>query len=77
LVKITPVLQADAIWDGKPIQYPTGKALVTGMMIKIVPGGETGWRLRTVPSFAVVLEGELEVKLEECGETADGRRCNC
>jgi quercetin dioxygenase-like cupin family protein len=34
------------------------------MVIDIAPGGETGWHLHPVPSFGMVLEGELEVQLK-------------
>lgn len=34
------------------------------MLIEIAPGGETGWHSHPVPSFALVLEGELEVQLK-------------
>jgi len=64
-VKVNTVLKAETSWDGKPIQYPAGAAEVTGMVIEIAPGGETGWHLHTVPSFAMVLDGELEVKLKD------------
>jgi len=64
-VKVTTVLKAQTSWDGKPIQYPSGTAEVTGMIIEIAPGGETGWHLHSVPSFAAVLEGELEVTLKD------------
>jgi quercetin dioxygenase-like cupin family protein len=63
-VKVETVLKADTSWDGKPIQYPSGIAEVTGMVIQIAPGAETGWHLHPVPSFGMILEGELEVKLK-------------
>ena len=34
------------------------------MVIEIAPGGETGWHLHPVPSFGMVLEGEIEVQLK-------------
>lgn len=67
-VKVTPMLKTQTSWDGQPLQYPAGQAEVTGMLIEIAPGGETGWHLHPVPSFGMVLEGELEVSLK------DGRR---
>lgn len=67
-VKVTPMLKTQTSWDGQPLQYPAGQAEVTGMLIEIAPGGETGWHLHPVPSFGMVVEGELEVALE------DGRR---
>ena len=63
-VKSSTVLKANSSWDGKPVKYPKGKAEVTGMVIEIAPGGETGWHLHPVPSFAMILEGELEVQLK-------------
>ncbi len=63
-VKASTVLKTEASWDGKPIEYPSGKAEITGMIIEISPGGETGWHLHPVPSFGMVLEGELEVLLK-------------
>lgn len=63
-ISASTVPQAESSWDGKTIEYPAGKAEVTGMMIEIAPGGETGWHLHPVPSFAMVLEGELEVQLK-------------
>lgn len=63
-VKVMPVLNTSFSWDGKPIEYPSGKAEVIGMVVEIAPGGETGWHLHPVPSFAMVLEGELELELK-------------
>ena len=36
----------------------------TGLLIEIAPGGHTIWHRHPVPSFALILEGELEVQLE-------------
>lgn len=63
-VKVSTVLKAQSSWDGQPIEYPAGKAEITGMLIEIAPGGETGWHLHPVSSFGYVLEGELEVQLK-------------
>lgn len=63
-VKASVILKADTSWDGKPIIYPEGKPEITGMIIEIVPGGETGWHLHPVSSFGLVLEGDLEVQLK-------------
>lgn len=63
-VKASTVLKTEASWDGKPIEYPSGKAEITGMIIEISPGGETGWHVHPVPSFGMILEGELEVLLK-------------
>lgn len=64
-VKASTVLKAQTSWDGKALVYPQGAAQVTGLLIEIAPGAETGWHLHTVPSFALVTEGELEVHLKD------------
>lgn len=64
-VKVSTVLKTASSWDGKPIEYPQGEAEVSGMVIEIAPGGETGWHLHPVPSFAMVMAGELEVQLKD------------
>jgi quercetin dioxygenase-like cupin family protein len=63
-VKVQPVLNTASSWDGKPIEYPAGQAEVVGMVVEIAPGGETGWHSHPVPSFAMMLEGELELQLK-------------
>lgn len=63
-VTVAPVLKTTTSWDGKPIEYPTGQAEITGLVIEIAPGGETGWHSHPVPSFGMILEGELEVQLK-------------
>lgn len=63
-VKVTPVLKASQSWDGALLQYPKGQAEITGVRIEIAPGGETGWHLHPVPSFGVMLQGQLEIKLK-------------
>lgn len=63
-VKVAAILQADTSWDGQPISYPEGKPEITGLIIEIAPGGETGWHLHPVSSFGLMLEGELEIQLK-------------
>ena len=63
-VKASVILKTDTSWDGKPIIYPEGKPELTGLIIEIAPGGETGWHLHPVSSFGLVLEGDLEVQLK-------------
>jgi len=58
-------LQADSSWNGNKIEYPSGQAEVTGMLIEVDPGQETGWHTHSVPSFAMIIEGQLEVTLED------------
>ena len=55
--KSNPLLKTQTSWDGTAIEYPKGKAEITGMIVEIAPGGETGWHLHPVPSFGMLLEG--------------------
>ncbi|WP_208113579.1 cupin domain-containing protein [Tahibacter aquaticus] len=64
-VKVTPLLKSTTSWDGTPLVYPAGPAEVSTLTIEIAPGGETGWHKHPVPSFALVLEGALEVRLKD------------
>ncbi len=63
-VSVFTILKTQTTWDGAPIVYPEGQAEVTGMLVEIAVGAQTGWHLHPVPSFAVVVEGELEVHLK-------------
>lgn len=67
-VKVTPLVKSTTSWNGKRVAYPQGEAEITGMVIEIAPGAETGWHAHPVPSFGMVLQGTLEVSLK------DGRR---
>ena len=60
-VKVTPLMKTTTSWDGRPIAYPAGPAEVTALVVEVSPGGQTGWHEHPVPSFAYLLEGELEV----------------
>lgn len=58
------VLKTGTSWDGTPLAYPAGQAEITGMLVEVAVGGETGWHAHPVPSFGMVLAGEFEVQLE-------------
>ncbi len=64
-VKVTPLVKTTTTWNGKSIAYPSGTPEVTGLIVEIAPGGETGWHRHAIPSFALVLEGDLEVTTED------------
>ncbi len=64
-VKTTTLLKTTSSWDGTPIAYPAGQAEITGILVEIAPGGETGWHQHPVPSFGMLLEGELDVRLKD------------
>ena len=66
--KASTVLQTQTSWNGRPIEYPAGKAEITGLVIELAPGAQTGWHTHAIPNFAYILEEELEIELK------DGRR---
>lgn len=61
-VQVTPLLKTTRSWDGQPIKYPEGNAEITALTIELAANGETGWHEHAVPSFAYIVEGELEVR---------------
>jgi quercetin dioxygenase-like cupin family protein len=64
-VHVQPILKTTKSWDGALIRYPEGQAEISGVIIDIAPGGETGWHLHPAPSFGMVLEGSLDVSLKD------------
>jgi quercetin dioxygenase-like cupin family protein len=64
-IKVMPLVKSTTSWNGVPIVYPQGQAEISGMVIEIAPGAETGWHGHPVPSFGIVLEGTLEVTLKD------------
>ena len=64
-IKVQTLMRTSTTWAGQPIRYPDGPAEVTGLLIEIAPGAETGWHAHPVPSFAMVLEGTLTVRLKD------------
>ncbi|MCA1931325.1 cupin domain-containing protein [Rheinheimera sp.] len=64
VIQVTPVLKTSQSWDGTLLSYPQGQAEITGVRIEIAPGAETGWHLHNSPSFGVVLQGQLEIRLK-------------
>jgi quercetin dioxygenase-like cupin family protein len=65
MVRAVPLLKTTTTWDGQTLAYPPGPAELTALHIEIAPGGETGWHMHSVPSFAWVIEGELDVRLKD------------
>lgn len=62
-VQITPLLQTDKTNIGQPIKYPdTDNPEVTIVKVVIPPGAETGWHKHPVHGYAVILQGELNIK---------------
>lgn len=68
-VTVKPWLKTTVTANGAPIVYPAGAGEVTLAEVVLAPGAETGWHHHSIPVFAFVLEGTLEV-LQEGGRTA-------
>jgi quercetin dioxygenase-like cupin family protein len=64
---LTPLLESGQTIIGQPIAYPSGTPKVTGAMVFLAPGKETGWHIHSVPLFAYVLQGELTVDYGDKG----------
>src|SRR5512135_855775 len=64
-VRVTPLAKETTCWDGKPIVYPEGQAEMTALLVEIAPGAQTGWHCHLVPNFAYILEGTLELTLDD------------
>lgn len=64
-VKVTPLAKDTTSWDGRPIAYPEGPAEMTALLVEIAPGAQTGWHHHLVPNFAYMLEGVLELTLDD------------
>jgi quercetin dioxygenase-like cupin family protein len=62
VIKATPILKTGETWIGQDIAYPEGDAELSGVVIEMAVGGETGWHQHPVPSVGYVIEGELEVR---------------
>lgn len=61
-VRSTPLLKTTTDVAGTPLAYPTnGAAEVSGVLVELPAGAETGWHKHTVPCFAYILSGEIAV----------------
>ncbi len=64
-VKAKMVYQTNASWNGTKLQYTGTDACITAQVVEIAPGAETGWHSHPRPPLAYVLEGDLEVSLQD------------
>ena len=65
-VVVSTVLKTQIDSAGRKIEYPSsGTPEVSGVVVQIPVGKETGWHIHTVPCFAYVLEGEVTVEWED------------
>lgn len=64
-IQVTPLLQTSNSWVGDAIAYPAGVPELTGQLVELAPGAETGWHRHPVASVGYVLQGELTVTFED------------
>ena len=62
------ILKTDQSWDGNGIQYPSGEAEITSVLLKLEADKPTPWHCHPVPTTGYVLSGQIEV------ETANGQK---
>jgi quercetin dioxygenase-like cupin family protein len=65
-VTATVLQKTGVTGNGQKIAYPcTDRAEVTAMNVELAQGAETGWHKHTIPVYAYVAAGNLEVELED------------
>jgi len=68
LVTATPLFSSSETVLGEPIAYPAGKPKLTGAILTLQPGAETGWHTHPAIPAGIVLDGELTVDYGEKGK---------
>lgn len=67
-LRVTPLFSTSETILGEAFAYPAGKPKVTGAIVAMAPGQETGWHTHGVPLTGMILEGELTVDYGEKGK---------
>ena len=62
------ILNTTTTGTGQPIELPSGKVRVIGMIVEIPPGYSPGYHRHPYPRYAYVLAGHLDVQ-DERGAT--------
>lgn len=68
LVSVTSLFASSETVLGEAIAYPSGKPLITGAILTLQPGAETGWHTHGAPPAGIVLDGELTVDYGDKGK---------
>ena len=55
------LLRSTESWNGGAFHYPSGKAEITSVKIKLEKGQETPFHCHPVPTMGYVLKGKIEV----------------
>lgn len=65
-VAVEKLMVSSTTYTGQPLSYlKTGQPEVTALLVRVPPGGETGWHQHPVPVYAYMLEGELTVAMKD------------
>jgi quercetin dioxygenase-like cupin family protein len=64
-VEVTKVHASSLTTNGAPLKYlQTAQPEVTVLVVRVPPGGSTGWHQHPVPVYAYMLEGTLDVEIK-------------
>ena len=64
-VVATPILKATTDVAGATLAYPKeGQAELSGVLVELAPGAQTGWHHHVAPAIGYILEGEVCVEQE-------------
>ncbi len=64
-VEVSKVLVSSVTSNGNQVKYlQTGQPEVTVLVVRVPPGGSTGWHQHPVPVYAYMLEGTLNVEIK-------------
>ena len=64
-VEVSKVLVSSVTSNGTPLRYlQTGQPEVTVLVVRVPPGGSTGWHQHPVPVYAYMLNGTLNVEIK-------------
>ncbi|MBI5589535.1 MAG: cupin domain-containing protein [Deltaproteobacteria bacterium] len=75
-VEIKKLLTSTTASNGQPLSYlRTDHPEVTVLVLRVPPGGSTGWHQHPVPVYAYMLEGSLTVEMKD-GKTYEFRKGN-
>ena len=64
-VEVSKVLVSSVTSNGTPLRdLQTAQPEVTVLVVRVPPGGSTGWHQHPVPVYAYMLEGTLNVEIK-------------
>ena len=65
---VAPLFSTSETVLGEAFAYPAGKPKLSGAILTLQPGAETGWHTHGAPPAGIVLEGELTVDYGDKGK---------